>query len=536
MAFCKYLIILLLFLSGLANGQVNQYFVFFKDKSGTPYSLSSPEQFLSTRSVQRRIKQNISLTTEDLPVNPDYINQVKNAGATLYYSSRWWNGVLVEADVSVIAALNSFPFVSKIELIAPGKKNIGGRVRATRQKKNTGADSPINQNQLTQIGIDEMHALGFRGEGMLMAIFDSGFIGVNTTAPFGHLFINNQIVQTFNFVNKSNDVYRNDDHGTEVFSVISAVSTGIYTGGVYNANFLLYLTEDITSEYRVEEYNWTIAAERADSAGVDVINSSLGYNVFDDPAMDYSKNDLDGKTAVISKAARKAIEKGIVVVCSAGNEGGNSWKLVTPPADVDGILAVGSVNSLGALSSFSSMGPTSDDRIKPDVVAMGSATSVIKFNGTTGTASGTSLASPLVASLVAGVWQAWPDLSANEVINSIIKSSSQAVNPDYYKGYGIPHFLAVKNYLENLESDPYISIYPNPVSGNYLHVKLKEVINKPLYISIFDSQGKLVEEHSRYVMWVDNPFQYDVSNLLSGMYLIRVIVGNYSTTLKFVKQ
>ncbi len=346
-----------------AEAQTNQYFIFFKDKVGTPFSISEPDKFLSYRSIERRQKQSITTTEEDLPVNPGYVNQVKLSGAITFFTSRWWNGVVVEADASVMGTINSLPFVSGSVLIAPGKKNMGGRVQSNKQKKNTSADQPVNQTQLQQIGLDEMHAMGYLGEGIRIAIFDSGFQGVNVSSPFALMISENRVKQTFNFVNNTNGVYQSDDHGTEVLSVMAANTPGVYTGGAYKADYVLYLTEDVRSEYRVEEYNWTIAAERADSAGVDVINSSLGYNEFDDSSMDYAMSDLDGEKAVITRAARKAIERGIIVVCSAGNEGGNSWKLVTPPADAEGILAVGSVNSVRTLSNFSSQGPTSDNRI-----------------------------------------------------------------------------------------------------------------------------------------------------------------------------
>jgi hypothetical protein len=529
------LTLLLVFIISYAAAQENQYFVFFKDKTGTPFSISSPSQFLSERSIARRQKQGIAISEEDLPVNPAYVSQVSGAGATVYFSSRWWNGVLIETTGSALANINALPFVSHYTLVAPGKKLTGGRIRNNKHRKSSAADEPANQNQLEQIGLDYMHALGYEGQGILIAIFDSGFTGVNVTEPFSHLFSEGRMKQTYNFVNNSTDVYQNHSHGTEVLSVMAAYTSGVYVGGAHNAEFLLYLTEDVSSEYRVEEFNWTIAAERADSAGVDVINSSLGYYDFDDPAMNYTKADLDGKKAIITQAARKAIDKGIVVVTSAGNEGGNSWKLVTPPADADGILATGSINSLGDLSGFSSVGPTSDNRIKPDVVALGAGTSVIKSNGTVGSSSGTSLASPLIASLAAGVLQAFPMLGAEEIYEAIVSSADQASRPDNQKGYGLPNFLAVKNYIEGKQSDEIVSVYPNPVSGNTILIKLKDLTDAPVQIVIFDSMGKRAEEYSHTITWLNNPLEYDLTNLQAGIYLIRITAGMQTATLKFVK-
>jgi serine protease AprX len=325
------LILFCLLLSWSTQAQSNRYFVFFKDKVGTPFSISDPTQFLSTRSIERRQKQNISIIEEDLPVNPGYVSQVKTTGAKTFFTSRWWNGVLVEGDPATLAIVNALPFVKESRLVAPGTKLMGGRASKIKLRKNSTADQPVNQFQLEQLGIDVMQEEGYKGEGIFIAVFDSGFEGVNVSAPFADLFSENRINQTKNFVTNESNVYISDDHGTEVLSIMAAHASDSYLGGAYKANYFLYLTEDVSSEYRIEEYNWTFAAERADSAGVDVINSSLGYTEFDDPSMDYQTTDLNGNTAIVTQAARKAIDKGMLVVASAGNEGSSSWKFITPP-------------------------------------------------------------------------------------------------------------------------------------------------------------------------------------------------------------
>ena len=529
------LIIFCFFVSAAVHGQVNRYFVSFKDKAGTPYTIANPSQFINEKSIARRQKQNIIITEEDLPVNPDYVTQVKNTGANTYFASKWFNGVLIETDEATLTSVNALPFVIESVLVAPGSKLMGGRVSKIKKRKNSSADQPANQFQLQQIGIDEMQAEGYRGEGVSIAIFDSGFTGVNVSSPFADLFSENRVKQTFNFVKNSTAVFSGDDHGTEVLSVMAAYSAGTYTGGAYKANYFLYVTEDDASEYRVEEYNWTFAAERADSAGVDVINSSLGYNEFDESSMDYKIADLDGHTALITKASRKAIEKGMMVVCSAGNEGSNSWKFVTPPADAIGILAIGSINSVGNLSSFSSKGPTADGRFKPEVVALGSGTSIIKPSGSLGTASGTSLASPLVASLVAGVWQAFPTLTANELHDAMVMSATLASTPNNQMGYGLPHFRAIVNYLESLAETEVISIYPNPVTGDRFIIKLKQPLDSPVQILIFDRQGSRVAESTLKIDWANNPFEYDISQFKAGIYFVRVKSGNNTATARIVK-
>ncbi|MCE7864251.1 MAG: T9SS C-terminal target domain-containing protein [Bacteroidetes bacterium CHB5] len=518
-----------------AQAQTNRYFVFFKNKTGTPYSISQPQEFLSAASIARRQSQQIGITETDLPVNPAYVQQLKDMDVATYFTSRWWNGVLIEADAGDLPAISALEFVDHILLLAPGQKFSNGRKKKVKRKQDTSDQPLLNATQLLQLGIPTMHADGNRGEGISIAIFDSGFQGVDIAAPFALLNTDNRIKQTFNFVNNNTDVFVADDHGTEVLSVMAAYIENSYTGGAYMANYFLYLTEDVSSEYRIEEFNWTFAAEKADSAGVQIINSSLGYNEFDDSSMDYTKTQLDGQTAYVTRAARWAIERGIVVVCSAGNEGNNSWQLVTPPADATGILAVGSISAGGTRSSFSSVGPTEDDRIKPEVVALGSGTVVIRASGNVGTTSGTSLASPLVASLAAGVWQAYPEFTAQEIYEALTQSASQATSPDNFLGYGIPNYDAVVNYLREPEPPKSWLVYPNPVVGNAVKIQLDEIDN-PIQITLFDSRGTRVSESTLEINWQNNPFEYDISPLLSGLYYVRVKSGTREATFRIMKQ
>lgn len=537
MAFNRFLLISFILNCYQVSAQTNRYFIYFKDKQGTPYSVSDPSEFLSDYSIARRQAQGIAIIEEDLPVNPAYVNSIKNAGVSTFFSSRWFNGVLVEMDASQVSVIAALPIVKSIELVAPGKKLTSGRSSLTKKIKNTSVNEPANQVQLEQIGLDVMHQANYHGEGVRIGVFDSGFQGVTATAPFTSLISEGRVKQTFNFVNNTSAVFQLDDHGTEVLSVMAAYAENSYIGGAYKADYFLYLTEDIQSEYRIEEYNWTFAAERADSAGVDIINSSLGYYDFDDFSMNYEKSQMDGKTAIVTKAARKAIEKGIVVVCSAGNEGGNSWGMVTPPADAEGILASGSINSGFSLSASSSKGPTADNRIKPDVVAMGAGARVIRANGTIGTSSGTSLASPLIASLAAGVRQAYPELTALQIYEAITQSADQSGNPDNLKGYGLPHFVAIQNYLESqrLPSDETIVAYPNPANGNRIYIKLKEVVDNSLQIRILDATGKRIQEINYPISWMNNPFEYDISDLYTGMYFLQIQIGSKTTSIKFIR-
>ncbi len=515
------------------NAQTDRYVVYLKDKSNTSYSISNPEQFLSARSLERRSKQKINITEEDLPVNKNYVAQLTATGASAYFTSRWMNCVLIQGTPAQLSAIQSLPFVVKTELVAPGKKLTAGRIRKFKKNKDLTA-TPATTTQLVMLGIDSMHIDGYHGEGISIAVFDSGFEGVNTASPFISIFQEGRLNYSFDFIANSKSVFQYDDHGTEVFSVIAGYSAGNFTGGSYKANYSLFVTEDVTSEYRIEEYNWLFAAERADSIGVDVINSSLGYNLFDDPTMNYKTSDLNGQTAIITKAARKAIDKGMMVVCSAGNEGSNSWKLVTPPADANGVLAIGSVTPTKTKSSFSSIGPTADGRIKPDVVALGSGTSVINPGGVIGTASGTSLSSPLIASFAANLWQRYPHLTAPELYQAIIASADHYTQPDNLKGYGLPSYGAVKNYLDTIKIDGDLVVYPNPTNDS-IKVALKNPDGQPVFVSVHDMQGKLLSENSVVVTWENNPFAIDLSVLAAGLYFVKVKAKDSVKTVRVVK-
>ena len=513
--------------------QINRYVVFFKNKTGTPFSIAEPGKFLSQKAIDRRTKQGIPIIEEDLPINPAYVTEVKGTGAKAYFSSRWMNGILVEADQVTIDQIKLLPAVDHTEFVAPNKK-LSGRIKKVRSRKETSI-APATKTQLQMLGIDKMHADGFIGQDMIIAVLDGGFLGVNTALPFQLIIQENRIVDSFDFVARSGNVFAYDDHGTEVLSVIGAFNEGNYTGGAYKAKFQLYVTEDSDNEYRIEEYNWLFAAERADSAGVDIINSSLGYNLFDDSSMDYLKTQLDGRTAVVSKAAGKAIARGIVVVCSAGNEGNNSWQLVTPPADVDGILAIGSVTSSNSKSTFSSIGPTTDNRIKPDVVALGSGTSVIKPSGVLSTQSGTSVASPLIASLVAGVWQAYPQLTGAEVYQTIIRSADEFSQPTNFKGYGLPSYALITGYLEGATHEDEITLYPNPITGSSLQISIKTPSTEPTQIQVFAMDGKKISEFQQVISWMNNPFECDFSSLSAGVYLVKVKSGVHLKVARLVK-
>lgn len=538
MARCRQIgLLVLVFVSLQASAQVNRYVVFFKDKAGTPYSINNPSEFLSGKAIQRRIKHLVSATETDLPVTPSYVDDVRNAGATVLYTTRWMNGTLVQCDASLLSALLALPQVESIEFVAPGARPSNGG-RKGRIKSKAGQQDDASTPQLAMIGIDQMHADGFRGENMTIAVFDGGFSGADTSVPFQHVFTEGRVdaAVSHDFVYGGPDVFRHDDHGTQVWSVIAAFQDGTFTGGAYKANFQLYVTEDVDTEYRIEEYNWLIAAERADSAGVDMINSSLGYSTFDDPSMDYQPENMNGTTTVISRAVNYAVDRGIVVVTSAGNEGAKPWRIITAPADAEYAVAVGNVNFSGIKNPSSSFGPTADGRFKPDVVAPGTSVKVIKANGTVGSASGTSVAAPLVTSLLAGAWQKYPHLFNRVLIEALRISSSQGSSPDNSLGYGLPGYLALSHYIEQDTDQLVVQVYPNPVVGNTLTIESSNPNELSLSnYFIANSTGQTIATGTATFTWNNSRYTVDLTGLHPGIYFLRLSVNGKWHSFKFIK-
>ena len=321
------LIFFLLLVTINAFGQENRYIVFFADKGGNanPYSLDRPEEFLTDKSIIRREKQGIALSEADLPVNPNYITQLKDLTIDVHFTSRWMNAALIQTDAANESVIASQSFVDSLALIAEGARLSNSKIAVDTAEAFAEPPSISSSSamQLAMLQADVMHREGIRGENMTIAVLDDGFLGVNQFQPFEHLW-NGQIIATRDFVENSGNVFRMGDHGTSVLSTIAAQYQEDYFGTAYNADLILCITEEGGSEDRVEEYNWLLGAEFADSLGADVINSSLGYRSFDIPEHNYSPDDLDGATAVVSMAARMAADRGMLVVVSAGNSGDHS--------------------------------------------------------------------------------------------------------------------------------------------------------------------------------------------------------------------
>jgi hypothetical protein len=464
---------LLVVYCSLLFAQQSIRFVSFKDKNGTPFSLQRPQEFLSQKSIDRRTKQKINLSAMDLPVNPTYLTSIRNAGGKVFYTSRWLNGAVVQATDAAFSQISQLNFVQGSRLLS-NRTSIGDVAPAQSfSLPATNVGSPILNygNATTQnamLGINEMHSQNFTGRGMTIAVFDGGFTNVNNikAAVYSRM----SIAGGYNFVRGNNFVFQDDSHGSEVLSVMAGYVPNQFIGGAFDATYYLFVTEDVNQENPIEEAFWLVAAERADSLGVDIINSSLGYNTFDLTNLNYTQKDLNGRTSLISQAATCAARTGMLVVSSMGNFYSPEpfWTKMRMPADADSIISVGAVNAAEEYVSLSLQGYTEDNRVKPDAAAMGLATFYLTVNGNVSAGSGTSYAAPLVASLAAGIWQANPQMTNMQVLQAIRRAGSRFNNPNTQLGYGIPTFRRAMNILGvDEELGTQTNIYPTILASDY---------------------------------------------------------------------
>lgn len=418
-----------------------KYRISLKDKAATTYSLKQPETFLSAKAIARRQKQNLPIDSTDLPVCRKYIDEIRRQGVNIVVAGKWENFVTVSCnDSTLIDRIAALPFVRATEKvwITPA----GDRPTMSTQRDSVENNPVVHPDSIYGLAIsqirmsngDKLHQEGFKGQGMTIAIIDAGFHNADRITAMKNI----RVLGTKDFVNPKADIFAESSHGMMVLSCIGMNQPDIMTGTAPEASFWLLRSEDEYSEHLVEQDYWAAAVEFADSVGVDVLNTSLGYYAFDDKSKNYKYRELDGRHALMSRQASRIADKGMVLVCSAGNSGASSWKKVTPPGDADNVLTVGAIDKNAVLAPFSSVGNTADGRIKPDVVAVGLGSDVMGTNGKQGRANGTSFSSPILCGMVACLWQACPKLTAKEVIELVRQSGDRAEFPDNIYGYGVP--------------------------------------------------------------------------------------------------
>ncbi len=411
---------------------LNVFFVSFTDKPEKSAAALSP------RAVEQRAKWDIPTDAMDYPVAHLYVDSLRRMGAKVFHTSRWFNGATVEMSDELASKVQALDFVDAVEMTRDNSESLYASKRRVITREET-SDDPgiITEQQLGLYNLLPLHEAGFEGQGILMAVCDGGFYNANILTCFRQ----EQELGHFDFTDDAVDIYgHTGTHGTECLSTISG-STTIYKGAATKANYYLMRSEESNTESPKEMDNLVVALETADSLGVNVFSVSLGYAYFDNDKWSLNKNtDLDGKTTRVSRAATIAARKGMLVCVAAGNEGNNAWRTISVPADADSILTVGAVSTWGEIGDFSSYGPSSDGRIKPEVCAVGVWTQLINPGGNIVTSNGTSFATPLLAGLAASLWSALPDENAMQIRSRIIRSADRYLNPDTQQyGYGIPN-------------------------------------------------------------------------------------------------
>ncbi|KFF06018.1 S8 family serine peptidase [Flavobacterium reichenbachii] len=512
--------------------------VYFKDKPSSQSFLDKPSDMLSTRSLTRRTNQNIALDQIDVPVEKSYLNQIKSsAGITILAKSKWLNALHITGTQANVSALKSLAFVDKV-VFANKTLNITAKIISenrtveTQNKLKTTIDYAYGNaaSQIQMLNGQILHKQNYTGEGKVIAVLDAGFPGVNTAQPFQNLQTNNRILGGYDFVNRNANFYTGDDHGTLVLSTMGGYKENALVGTAPDASYYLFITENDASENPIEESLWVEAAEKADSLGVDIITTSLGYFSFDKAGESHTYSDMNGSTTFISRGAEIAFSRGIIVVASAGNEGRTAEPHIGAPADAVSVIAVGSVTSAKVKSDFSSVGPSFDNRIKPDVMAQGTAAAVSNASGTIGTSNGTSFSCPIMAGMIACLWQAFPEKTNKEIRKMILESSDRYTAPNYNYGYGIPNFGSTLGTETFNSSSEIFSVYPNPALTQVSFLFSDKLDTAS--VSIYSILGqKLIEKQ----ITSQNPV-LSLQSLKSGLYFYTFDAESLHKTGKIIKQ
>lgn len=540
----------ILFIAGMLTGlilsaqvaPINTYWVKLTDKKGTTFQVNHPEAFLSQRSIDRRLKQQIPIDETDLPVSAIYLDSLKKLGLEVVHTSKWLNGLTVRtSDVVLIKEVAALPFVSLVQLTKPGNSTKSGKTKFNEDELNSDippANYGNTYNQLSQLNGQYLHNKGYRGKGIQIAVMDAGFWHVNQIAAFDSLRNSKRILGTRDFVDPKSNIYQQNYHGMSVLSCMGGNIPGQIIGTSPDASFYLFRSEDAATEYLVEEDNWVAAAELADSLGVDVINSSLGYYDFDDPKMNHSYSDLNGKKTRVTQGANMAFQKGILVFASAGNEGNKTWKRIIAPSDGENVMAVGAVDKNGIRAPFSSVGPAYGGAIKPNVAALGSLTALVSSGEAIGYASGTSFSSPVLAGMGACLLQANPEANVNRIKMAIEQSAHQYNKPDSLLGFGIPDFqkadLILKNTgVQTLETGSSWAVSPNPFS-DYIFIKnLNPVSYDNCHIRIYNLRGICIWEST--FTSSETILLKNLHNLPSGFLILNIQSGEKAEQFKLIK-
>ncbi|WP_034258986.1 S8 family serine peptidase [Altibacter lentus] len=523
------------------SAQIEDALVFFADKENVAASIANPITILTQDAIDRKQLHGTVIDARDVPVNENYITQLKNTpGITVYAKSKWMNAVYVRGTQTTIENLLSLSFVTQVEFMnknlnfAPAASGPNDKFAFETQQGRTIYNYGAATNQVEMLAADYLHEQDLTGDGMVIAVLDSGFPNVTSNPAFAEIISEGRLLGTYDFAERQVNVDGTGSHGALTFSDIGGFLLNEFVGTAPEASFYLFRTEYAPTENPVEEAWWVEALERADSLGVDVVNTSLGYQDFDDPSYDHTYQDLDGETTIAARGANHAFDKGMLLVTSAGNDG-NGFTFVATPGDAIGILTVGAVDEDGNYASFSSIGPTVDGRVKPDVMAQGRDAAVVSQNGNVTTASGTSFSSPIMAGAVACLWQARPELRNDQVMQIVRESADLYNNPTPQMGYGIPNFEEAYNAALLLGAEEFFleqqfAVYPNPVV-DLLNVSFPKNISGAT-LELYNVLGEKVL--SKEISKTDN--YVNLSHFASGMYIATIRSGDAGNAFKIIKK
>lgn len=545
-------IALFLVLGSGVNAQLapGKYWVEFIDKQNTPFSLNNASEFLSQRAIERRAIQGIPIQQSDLPVDPDYIAQVLALGEMeLINTSKWFNAIVVApADSTILEQVAQLPFVGNVRsTVAMGHEELPRLNERPTDGSRDFETYGAALNQISMLNGHLLHEAGFTGEGLRIGVMDGGFADADEMEAFQPLIADGRLIGTYDFVNGQEDVFHSSSHGTLVWSSMASFWPDSIIGSAYAAEYMLFLTENVASEFQLEEINWVAAAEMADSAGVDVLNTSLGYTAFDDSTQSYTYADMDGQTTYISRAGNIAARKGMLVINSAGNSGApwNPWHYIGAPADADSVLAIGAVGPDSVLAVFSSRGPSFDGRVKPNVCAQGFQTVLAFGSNEVGTGNGTSFSSPVLSGLAACLWQTNPSATNMQVFSAIEQSAHLYNNPNDSLGYGLPNFFIAQAILNDLVLGSMDSIYngmeinafPNPFFDDRIEILVSDSKGGTADCRIFDIRGREVYANSfnvesgRSIIDLSDAF----SSWSIGVYLVQLELNDQKDLVKVQK-
>jgi hypothetical protein len=553
----KILILLFVVFGSIISSQAAPAYAFrvkFKDKNGT-ISMADSMQLLSSKAFTRRWNHGITIDSSDLPVVKAYIDTVVSVSnaARLHSVSKWFNQiVIITFDSTKAIDISALPMVESVKLVAVYNNGIFKTTNSSIEKfpivqsisqKTTGTSAyyGLSFQQVDQIDADCLHDFGFKGDSMDIAIFDVNYRYANTCNAYDSLQLQNRVKDVYNFARDTAFVYSTaipSSHGMNVLGCMAANIPGTYVGTAPNANFYLYITEDVLVEAPIEEDNWLMAAERCDSIGIYMINSSLGYNNYNAPlaSSSYTYADMDGNTSLIVKAANMAVAKGMFVVNAQGNEGLSAWHYMLTPADGDSVYSVGSVDGSG-LWGGSGYGPTVDGQVKPDGMAMGKGTSLIGDNCTVGAANGSSFASPIMCGAIACLWQSLPHLKNWQLRNLIKMSSDRYTNPNNTHGYGIPNMCIARNIAlgtsDVLAIDYTYAVFPNPLQGDF-YIKSYNTSHNEFSYMLFDLNGKIIYKSTKLERGIATCDA--LKNMPSGQYVLLISTMNKQYSTKLIKE